>query len=58
MSRMKRALEDYVEDTMRYWFPDGVGRLSKEEELLWRERAEVAVATLLDSYENKADNSK
>ncbi len=55
---MKRALEDYVEDTMRYWFPDGVGRLSKEEELLWRERAEVAVATLLDSYEKKADNSK
>lgn len=50
MSRMKRAYEDFVEDTLRYWFPDGMADLSQEEKDRWEAKAEEVVSSLLDSH--------
>ena len=50
MSRMKRAYEDFVADTLRYWFPDGMADLSQEEKDRWEAKAEEVVKSLLDSH--------
>lgn len=41
---------DFVEDTMRLWFPDGVAHLSARELGKWYDRAGSVVMSLLDSY--------
>lgn len=50
MGKMKRVLEEHIEDTMRYWFPEGTDHLSQDEIDVWTERAESTVYLLLDSY--------
>jgi hypothetical protein len=47
---MKRAYEDFVDDTLRYWFPDGMVDLSQEEKDRWEAKAEEVVSSLLDSH--------
>jgi hypothetical protein len=50
VSQMKRAYEDFVDDTLRYWFPDGMNDLSQEEKERWEAKAEEVVSSLLDSH--------
>lgn len=50
MSRMKRAYENFVDDTLRYWFPDGMNDLTQEEKDRWEAKALEVVKSLLDSH--------
>jgi hypothetical protein len=47
---MKRAYENFIEDTLRYWFPDGMTDLSQEEKDRWEVKAEEVVVSMLDSH--------
>ena len=50
MGAMKRVYTNFVEDTMRHWFPDGTEHMSSVETERWYERAGSVVSSLLDSY--------
>ncbi len=50
MSRMKRAYEDFVEDALRFWFPDGMGDISQEERMKWEVKAREVASSMLDSH--------
>lgn len=50
MGHMKRIYTDFVEDTMRLWFPNGTRHLSADELECWYERADSVVLSLVDSY--------
>jgi len=47
---MKRAYENFVDDTLRYWFPNGMNDLSQEEKDRWEVKAKEVVKSLLDSH--------
>lgn len=47
---MKRAYENFVDDTLRYWFPNGMNDLSQEEKDRWEVKAKEVVKSLLDSF--------
>ena len=47
---MKRAYEDFVEDTLRYWFPDGMADLSQEEKDRWESEAQKIASSVVDRY--------
>lgn len=50
MSRMKRAYEDFVEDALRFWFPNGMGDLSQEEKDRWESEAQKIAGSMVDRY--------
>ena len=50
MSRMKRAYEDFVEDALRFWFPNGMGDLSQEERMKWEVKADEVASSVVDRY--------
>lgn len=47
---MKRAYEDFVEDALRFWFPDGMGDISQEEKTKWEAKADEVANSMLDSH--------
>ena len=50
MSRMKRAYEDFAEDALRFWFPDGMGDISQEEIMKWETKAREVASSVVDRY--------
>ena len=50
LSRMKRAYEDFVEDALRFWFPNGMGDLSQEERMKWEVKAGEVASSVVDRY--------
>lgn len=50
LSRMKRAYEDFVEDALRFWFPNGMGDLSQEERMKWEVKADEIASSVVDRY--------
>ena len=47
---MKRAYEDFVEDALRFWFPNGMGDLSQEDRMKWEVKAGEIAKSVVDRY--------
>ena len=50
LSQMKRAYEDFVEDALRFWFPNGMGDLSQEDRMKWEVKAGEIAKSVVDRY--------